>query len=87
MTIRKGATTKGTLTKADDAKITPAARLPPDVALVVKQEGRCQAWIDRLSASAKKCLTKEKDAKFQELNRDTGKQLSANLDLNCKEEV
>ena len=75
VSIRKGATTKGTPKKTDDTRRCHAAKLPPEVAVMVKQEGRCQAWADRLNASAKKGLTKDKEAKFQKLNQDESRRI------------
>ena len=45
-----------------------AAKLPTHVDIIVKQEGRCQAWIDRMSAATKSTPTKDKQVKFAILN-------------------
>ena len=86
MSIRKGTTTKGTPTKADDKRMCHAARLPPEVAVLVKQEGRCQAWADRLHAVAKKALTKDQDAKFKKLNDAERKRILESINEERTEE-
>ena len=63
-----------------------AAKLPPEVAVMVKQEGRCQAWADRLNASAKKGLTKDKETKFQKLNQDESRRILEHINGESREE-
>ena len=52
-TIRKGVTKKGTPTADENNGRCHAAQLPTKLSVMVKQEGRCQSWADRLSAAQK----------------------------------
>ena len=61
-------------------------KAPPEVAVMVKQEGRCQAWADRLNASAKKSLTKDKEANFQKLNQDESRRILESINDESREE-
>ena len=77
--IRKGVTTKGTPKKDDQKQRSHAAKLPLDVAKLVKQEGRCQAWADRLSAVEKRGLKKDQERKFEVLNKAESKKVLENI--------
>ena len=50
-TIRKGVTAKVTPTADERNGRCHAAQLPVNISVLVKQEGRCQSWADRLGAA------------------------------------
>ena len=79
-------TTKGTPKKDDATKRAHAAKLPREIATMVKQEGRCQAWADRLNAVAKKGLKKEQEKEFETLNEAERLQILQRVNPEIKEE-
>ena len=68
-TIRKGVTKKGTPTADENNGRCHAAQLPAKLSVMVKQEGRCQSWADRLSAAQKPGASEEKQRRFEKLKK------------------
>ncbi len=57
--------------------------------MLATQEGRCQAWTDRLNAAAKKGLNRDKEQHYDTLNKAEHKKVRGHLndDMNDEREL
>ena len=64
----------------------PYSTLPVNISVLVKQEGRCQSWADRLGAAQRPGASEEKQRRFETLNVTERHLIMLNLDLSNQEE-